>query len=364
MILSLSLSAGEIDRMEAMVDDIEKLRSDYSECKKELDKQVLNNILPFGELENSLKRDIVEKNKTIQDYKKRLDKEIVKNTILISKVDLLKKENKQNKSDKLVDNLKKVLKTKAKDVFNLKNEIIRLNKIIENNNNNLILVKKDDVKCVEDNQFPKLIMKDSIKVLSVNISKEKGTIKLPEDKIQLTELGVKNDAHAGNWHRQVSMLAKESIDKFPVQAKRDNHFGQFAEDITAEDLLPNLSAPLDRVHISVTVLSVTPIVKKCHGDNCSIFREIGNCVMPKEGIFCRVLNGGNLKAGDVLCYHPRVIKTMVITLSDRASRGEYADKSGPLLEKLAEEFFKSKNRHYQIEKFINPDQEFDLTNLL
>ncbi len=201
-------------------------------------------------------------------------------------------------------------------------------------------------------------------VLSVNISEKKGVIKKPVDSIELNSLGVVNDAHSGNWHRQVSLLAKESIDKFSVQAKRKINFGEFAENITTEGLILHLTAPLDRFHIGDMVLEVTQIGKKCHGDNCSIFREIGNCVMPKEGIFCRVLNGGNLKAGDVLSYHPRVIKTMIITLSDRASRGEYADKSGPLLAKLAEDFFKSKNRHYQIEKFIIPDKESDLINLL
>jgi molybdenum cofactor synthesis domain-containing protein len=203
-----------------------------------------------------------------------------------------------------------------------------------------------------------------VTVLSVNISEKKGVIKKPVDSIELNSLGVLNDAHSGNWHRQVSLLAKESIDKFSVQAKRNINFGEFAENITTEGLLLHLTAPLDRFRLGDMVLEVTQIGKKCHGDNCSIFREIGNCVMPKEGIFCRVLKGGKLKAGDVLTYHPRIIKTMVITLSDRASRGEYADKSGPLLEKLAEDFFKSKNRHYHIEKYIIPDQETELTHLL
>ena len=204
----------------------------------------------------------------------------------------------------------------------------------------------------------------NIKVLSVNISEKKGTIKKPVEQILLTAKGVDKDAHSGNWHRQVSLLAKESIDKFSEQAKRKIDFGEFAENITTEGILLHKTAPLDRFLMGDLELEVTQIGKKCHGDSCSIFREVGNCVMPKEGIFCRVLQGGTLKADDVLIYKPRIIKVMIVTLSDRASRGEYQDKSGPLLEKLCEDFLQSKNRHYHIEKHIIPDQEEELSSLL
>lgn len=207
-------------------------------------------------------------------------------------------------------------------------------------------------------------MSIKVSVLSVNTSEKKGTIKKPVDFIELNASGVESDAHSGNWHRQVSLLAKESIDKFSLKANRVIQFGEFAENITTEGILLHHTAPLDRFTFGEIELEVTQIGKKCHGDNCSIFREIGNCVMPKEGIFCRVKKGGQLKAGDVLLYHPRVIKTMIITLSDRASRAEYEDKSGPLLENLTEEFLKSKNRHYQIEKAIIPDNETELSSLL
>ncbi|RUT78935.1 MOSC domain-containing protein [Ancylomarina longa] len=203
-----------------------------------------------------------------------------------------------------------------------------------------------------------------VSVLSVNISEKKGIIKKPVDFIELNSLGVATDAHSGKWHRQVSLLAKESIDKFSKEANREIQFGEFAENITTEGLLLYHTAPLDRFIFGDIELEVTQIGKKCHGDNCSIFREIGNCVMPKEGIFCRVINGGQLKAGDTLSYQARIIKTMIITLSDRASRGEYADKSGPLAEKLCEDFYKSRNRHYSIEKFIIPDKEEELDKLL
>lgn len=207
-------------------------------------------------------------------------------------------------------------------------------------------------------------MNKEVSVLSVNISEKKGTIKKPVESIELSSIGVEGDAHSGNWHRQVSLLAKESIDKFSEEAKRKINFGEFAENITTEGILLHHTAPLDRFIFGNLELEVTQIGKKCHGDNCSIFREVGNCVMPKEGIFCRVIKNGALKAGDTLTYYPRVIKTMIITLSDRASRGEYADKSGPLAEKLCQDFYKSRNRHYSIEKHIIPDQEEELSKLL
>ncbi|WP_282014612.1 MOSC domain-containing protein [Marinifilum flexuosum] len=207
-------------------------------------------------------------------------------------------------------------------------------------------------------------MNKEVSVLSVNISEKKGTIKKPVESIELSSIGVEGDAHSGNWHRQVSLLAKESIDKFSEEAKRKINFGEFAENITTEGILLHHTAPLDRFTFGNLELEVTQIGKKCHGDNCSIFREVGNCVMPKEGIFCRVIKNGALKAGDTLTYYPRVIKTMIITLSDRASRGEYADKSGLLAEKLCQDFYKSRNRHYSIEKHIIPDQEEELSKLL
>ncbi len=97
--------------------------------------------------------------------------------------------------------------------------------------------------------------------------------------------------------------------------------------------------PFDRFLIGDAELEVTQIGKECHGDNCAIFREVGNCVMPKEGIFCRVLRPGKVKAGDQVTFIPRIYKLMVITLSDRASRGIYEDKSGPRVVALMEDFF-------------------------
>lgn len=203
-----------------------------------------------------------------------------------------------------------------------------------------------------------------IKVLSVNISAKKGTIKTPMDKIILTNSGVKGDAHAGMWHRQVSLLGKESFEKMEPSAGRELHYGEFAENITTEGMLLYQMKPFDRLISGNILLEVTQIGKKCHGTNCAIFQETGNCVMPKEGIFCRVIEGGELQEGDILEYHPKVMKVHIITLSDRASQGIYEDKSGPLLKKLSEEFYTGNGRRVSIENSVIPDDEDQLKTLL
>ncbi len=196
----------------------------------------------------------------------------------------------------------------------------------------------------------------NIKVVSVNISEKKGTIKEPVAQIELNSRGVMGDAHSGNWHRQVSLLGTESFRKFEIQAKRPLNYGEFAENITTEGIILYETHPLDRFTIGDALLEVTQIGKKCHGDSCAIYREVGNCVMPKEGIFCRVLRPGIVKAGDLIEYLPRIFKVNVITLSDRASAGEYEDRSGPRIVQLMEEFFASSGWKAEIERVVIPDE--------
>ncbi|HOI87973.1 MAG TPA: MOSC domain-containing protein, partial [Lentimicrobium sp.] len=171
-----------------------------------------------------------------------------------------------------------------------------------------------------------------IKVISVNISEKKGTIKVPVKEINLTSTGVEGDAHSGRWHRQVSLLGTESFRKFEKLAGRPLKYGEFAENITTEGIILHETHALDRFVIGDALLEVTQIGKKCHGDSCAIYREVGNCVMPKEGIFCRVLKPGKVKAGDAVVYQPKEFRIKVITLSDRAAAGEYEDRSGPRIE--------------------------------
>lgn len=207
-------------------------------------------------------------------------------------------------------------------------------------------------------------MNTKIKVLSVNISEKKGTIKKPVSTIKLTKVGVEGDAHSGPWNRMLSLLASESIDKFAKEANRKIEYGEFAENISTSGLELHKSKPLDKFYNEKVELEVTQIGKKCHGTNCQIFQEVGNCVMPKEGIFARVLKQGEVKAGDEFVYEPRVIKTKIITLSDRAFEGIYKDKSGKIIEQRVKDFWDNNGRLSKVEYALIPDDEEKLKSAI
>lgn len=192
-------------------------------------------------------------------------------------------------------------------------------------------------------------------VVSVNVSTDKGTIKHPVPEIVIGELGVVGDAHAGAWHRQVSLLSQEAIDDFAAQAGREVGPGEFAENITLRGIDLTSAAPLDRFIIGEIELEVSQIGKTCHGENCAIFREVGKCVMPKEGVFCRVISGGKVRPGDRVEFKPKSLVFRIVTLSDRAYRGDYADRSGPRVKELLEEFIAGRRWHHVIEQIVLPD---------
>lgn len=200
--------------------------------------------------------------------------------------------------------------------------------------------------------------------MSVNISEEKGTVKKPVDEITLNHHGVMEDAHAGPWHRQVSLLGKESVERFSRQAGRSIAYGEFAENLTTQGIELVTTSPLDRFSGENVELEVTQIGKACHGSSCAIFREVGNCVMPKEGIFARVVRQGSLRPGDVLEYKPRVFRFHVITLSDRASKGVYSDRSGPRIIELLNGHFDKKPRNIEVDHSIVPDDASSLSVLI
>jgi len=194
-----------------------------------------------------------------------------------------------------------------------------------------------------------------LKIVSANISEKKGTVKKPTDSITITALGVEGDAHSGPWHRQISMLGRESVARFAKEAGRDIAFGEFAENLTTEGVELVNTLPLDRFSGNGVELEVTQIGKKCHGTACAIYTEVGNCVMPKEGIFARVVKTGVLAPGDVLIYSPRVFRFLIITLSDRAYSGEYTDRSGPRVADLLNSHFQNTHRKIQIESLLIAD---------
>lgn len=141
-------------------------------------------------------------------------------------------------------------------------------------------------------------MNTNFEIVSVNISEKKGVIKKPVESIELNNKGIEKDAHAGDWHRQVSLLAEESVRSFEKSLGRHIEYGEFAENITTKGVVLHKTKPGDKLKIGNTLLEVTQIGKKCHGSNCEIFKQVGSCVMPTEGIFAKVLQGGSIKAGD------------------------------------------------------------------
>ena len=134
-------------------------------------------------------------------------------------------------------------------------------------------------------------------VLAVCISENKGERKKPVELVELRENhGIVGDAHAGEWHRQVSLLAQESIDKMR-KLGLDVNAGDFAENITTSGI-DLISLPIgSRLQIGESLLEVTQIGKECH-TRCAIFYQAGDCVMPKEGIFVKVITGGVIRPGD------------------------------------------------------------------
>uniref|UniRef100_UPI003217295E MOSC domain-containing protein n=1 Tax=uncultured Draconibacterium sp. TaxID=1573823 RepID=UPI003217295E len=206
--------------------------------------------------------------------------------------------------------------------------------------------------------------KKTCTIKSLNISEKKGTIKTPRNEITLTNEGIEGDAHAGKWHRQVSLLAAESIESFENELGRKINYGEFAENITTQGFPVHLTKPFDRFISNNVEMEVTQIGKKCHGTNCEIFQLTGNCVMPKEGIFCRVIQPGKLTENDELKYVPKTFRIKVLTLSDRAFEGVYKDKSGPLIEKLSKDWFKGQNYLCETNRTVIPDEKEMLLNEL
>lgn len=137
------------------------------------------------------------------------------------------------------------------------------------------------------------------KVIAISISKKKGIPKTNVNSIKLIEnFGLDGDAHAGNWHRQVSLLALESIEKMRSKGLPSLRPGAFAENITTQFLdLPEIKIGTRILIGNEAELEVTQIGKECHS-KCAIFNTVGDCVMPREGIFAKVIRAGNITVSD------------------------------------------------------------------
>lgn len=136
-------------------------------------------------------------------------------------------------------------------------------------------------------------------VVAVSISEDKGTAKENVGRAVLRpEWGLEGDAHAGPWHRQVSLLGWESIEKMRARGL-DVREGSFAENVTTRGLELHVLPVGTRLKLGTALVEVTQIGKTCH-TGCAVFQAVGDCVMPREGIFVRVLEGGEVAVGDVI----------------------------------------------------------------
>jgi MOSC domain-containing protein YiiM len=145
------------------------------------------------------------------------------------------------------------------------------------------------------------IMMDKVgKVLDINISEKKGVIKKPiGEGVFIEDFGLEKDAHAGKWHRQVSLLGIESFRKMEELGVKGLEHGMFAENITTEGIILYELPIGTRLRIGETIQEVTQIGKECH-TGCAIAKQVGKCIMPKEGIFTKVIKGGTVKSGDTI----------------------------------------------------------------
>ena len=193
------------------------------------------------------------------------------------------------------------------------------------------------------------------KLIAICTSEKKGTQKQQVETAVLREdHGIEGDAHAGNWHRQVSLLGLEKIKAFRERGA-EVEFGAFGENLVIEGFdFRNLPVGT-RFRIGEALLEMTQIGKECH-THCAIYHMVGDCIMPREGVFAKVLKGGEIKVGDEVAeIQPdpgRAFTAAWITMSDKGSQGLREDESGPLIGKILTE-----NGYDVVETILIPDDE-------
>lgn len=200
------------------------------------------------------------------------------------------------------------------------------------------------------------------KLLGICISEKKGTQKHEVESARLIpNHGIENDAHAGKWHRQVSLLNFEKIEEFRAKGV-DVSFGAFGENLIIDEF-DFRSLPVGtRFKIGDVLLELTQIGKECHS-HCAIYHAVGDCIMPREGVFTEVLVGGDIKVGDEVLMIPpedgRAFTAAIITVSDKGALGKRVDESGPLIESML------KDAGYDVkETLIIPDEKSQISQSL
>ena len=173
------------------------------------------------------------------------------------------------------------------------------------------------------------------KIIAVCISEKKGTSKSRiKEGVLKKDHGFVGDAHAGKWHRQVSLLAKESLDEIEKKGLKID-CGGFGENLTTSGIELTSLAIGARLRVGEgALLEVTQIGKTCKKP-CSIYRDRGLCILPSQGIFAKVLKGGTVKSGDRIEIesNPELISVGVLTISDSCAEGKREDESGQFLQK-------------------------------
>lgn len=193
------------------------------------------------------------------------------------------------------------------------------------------------------------------KVIAICMSEKRGTQKKEvEEGMFIENFGIEGDAHAGNWHRQVSLISKEKIDAFKAKGAEISP-GAFGENVIVEGYDFSSLPVGSRFFCGDVILEMTQIGKECH-THCQIYQKMGECIMPTQGVFARVIRGGKIRVGDEMKMEfpkpDRKFRAAVVTLSDKGARGEREDQSGPLLVQMLEE------AGFQIEETcILPDEQ-------
>ena len=196
------------------------------------------------------------------------------------------------------------------------------------------------------------------KICALCTSAAKGTVKTPQERVTFqTEWGIAGDAHAGRWHRQVSFLGLAEIEDFRRQGVQVE-FGAFGENIVAAGIRFKDLPVGTRLQAGEVYFEITQIGKECHKD-CAIRAQTGDCIMPREGVFGRVLHGGEVRTG----YELRILQpgerlpleAAVITASDKGSTGQRVDESGAAVAEIL-----TANGYTVVEKVILPDEQEQL----
>ena len=203
-------------------------------------------------------------------------------------------------------------------------------------------------------------------IKAICISEKRGTPKEETDSaLFIKGRGIENDAHAGSWHRQISLLPAESIEEFNKKGAgvKNGDFGEnlIVSGIDLNDLPMGTTLKIGPEEMPV-ILKLTQRGKECHS-HCRIHERMGECIMPVKGVFAEVLEGGTVKKGDTvtagLPKEDRPFRAAVIVCSDKASKGEREDKSGRAACELLEE------KGYEIlECVIVPDEKEKIKNEL